>query len=271
MRRTSQSALIKFATLSFPLLATMSAATAFADPIPAGYTCSGSCGSLGASGVVSLSPTGNSQYLYVTTNGSSATAKLPTGAVGGETNGSTLATPVFTAVAGTALDFDFDFVTSDGAGYSDYAWAELFNSNGTPAELLFDARTEPSGSIVPGVGLPTPNATLDPSSVDIHAGTTWAPLGSYSGACWSAGCGNTGWVSSTYTIADGGTYYLEFGVTNEDDKMYDTGLAIDGVTVAGRSLTPAVPNTSAAPEPSSLAFMGTGLAGFAGLIRRLRA
>src|SRR3977135_3866264 len=84
---------------------------------------------------------------------------LPTGALGMETNGSTLATSVFSASAGTALSFYFNYVTSDGAGFSDYAWAELFNSSKTPVALLFTARTEPSGSIVPGTGLPNPLAT----------------------------------------------------------------------------------------------------------------
>jgi len=122
---------------------------ALADPIPTGWTCSGSCGTLGANGVVTLSPIGNSSYEYVTTNGSSASAPLPSGALGGETNGSTLATPIFSATAGRALNFYFNYVTSGGAGYADYAWAELFNSSNDPVALLFTARTEPSGSGLP--------------------------------------------------------------------------------------------------------------------------
>ena len=96
--------------------------SAFANPVPTGYTCSGSCGTLGANGVVPLSPLNNSTYLYVTTAASSSTAVIPVGPHGGETNGSTLATPVFVATASTSLNFYFDFTTSDGSGFSDYAW-----------------------------------------------------------------------------------------------------------------------------------------------------
>src|SRR5437879_10457432 len=139
---------------------------AFADTVPAGWTCVGNCGSSGADGVVPLSPTGNSSYQWVSTNqGLVGVGILPTGALGSETNGSTLATSLFSATAGTNLNFYFNYITSDGAGFADYAWAELFSSTNNPVALLFTARTEPSGSIVPGTGLPAPTATLNPSSV----------------------------------------------------------------------------------------------------------
>ncbi|HET6170348.1 MAG TPA: NF038132 family protein [Terracidiphilus sp.] len=239
---------------------------AVADPIPSGWTCNGSCGSLGANGVVTLSPTGNPSYQYVTTNGgTTGVGALPSGKLGSETNGSTLATTVFSATAGTNLNFYFNYVTSDGAGFADYAWAELFNSDNTPAALLFTARTEPSGTIVPGTGMPSPNATLTPSSVPIiGGGPAWSPLGSWSGSCFSAGCGYTGWVDSNYTIATAGNYYLEVGATNWTDQIYDSGLALDGVTVGGVPITP----PGVTPEPSTLMLFGTGLLGIVGIARR---
>lgn len=251
--------------LPLALLPFCLAGSASANPIPTGWTCSGSCGSLGADGVVTLSPTGNSSYQYVTTNGSTATAPLPTGALGGETNGSTLATTVFSATAGTALDFYFNYVTSDGAGYADYGWAELFNSANTPVSLLFTARTEPTGSIVPGTGLPLPNATLTPTSVPIiGGGPAWSPLGGSSGQCYASGCGYTGWILSSYTIASTGNYYLEVGVANWSDKAFDSGLALDGVTVGGTPITP----PSTVPEPSTLLMLGSGLVGLACSLKR---
>jgi hypothetical protein len=229
------------------------------SPVPAGWTCVGNCGTDGADGVVTLSPTGNAAYEWVSTSGgTNGVGALPTGALGSETDGSTLATPLFSATAGTALNFYFNYVTSDGAGYADYAWAELFNSSHTPVALLFTARTEASGSIVPGAGLPAPLATLTPASVPIIGGApTWSPLGGYSGECYDAGCGHTGWVRANYTIATAGSYYLEVGVVNWLDTLYDTGLAVDGVTVGGAPVTPTT------PAPSSLLLLGIGLAALA--------
>lgn len=238
-----------------------------ADAVPTGWVCTGNCGSLGADGVVTLSPTGNSSYQYVTTSGgSNGVGALPTGKLGSETNGSTLATSTFSATAGTPLNFYFNYVTSDGAGFADYSWAELFNSNNTLAALLFTARTEPSGSIVPGTGLPAPAATLDPASVPIiPGGPVWSPLGGSSGQCFDVGCGYTGWVLSSYTIPTTGDYYLEVGVTNWIDTAFDSGLALDGVTVGG---VPINPGTPAVPEPSSFLLLGSSMAAFAAAARR---
>jgi len=217
-----------------------------ADPpstIPTGWTCTGNCGTDGVDGVVTLSPLGTSKYEWISTSGgASGVGKLPTGALGSETNGSTLATSVFSANAGTALNFYFNFVTSDGGTFADYAWAELFNSSNNPVALLFTARTVPSGSIVPGSGLPAPLATLTPASVPIIGGApAWAPLGTSTGACFQAGCGYTGWVNSNYVIPTAGSYYLKVGVVNWVDTEYDTGLALDGVTVGGAPIGSSVP------------------------------
>lgn len=225
--------------LGLLLAAQLTVAQTFNDGIPAGWTSVGSTGTSGADGVVGLSGfSGSTAYGWVSTAGSTATG-VGFG-LGDETNGSSLTSSAFSASAGTPLKFSFDFVTSDGAGYSDYAFAELLNATtGKVAAVLFDARTEPSGTIAPGVGLPTPVATLTPSSVPIIGGApTWAPLGGSSGTCFAAGCGYTGWVGSTYDIPTAGTYKLEFGVTNWIDTAYDTGLAFDGLTVGGKPIGP---------------------------------
>jgi len=190
------------------------------SPTPSGWTCAGNCGTDGADGSITLSPAGNAVYEWVSTNGGTlGVGALPTGGLGGETDGSTLATPVFAATAGSPLVFYFNYVTSDGAGFADYGWAELFSATNTPVALLFTARTTPSGSVVPGTGMPSPLATLTPASVPIIGGApTWAPLGGFSGSCFSGGCGYTGWIKSSYTIPTAGNYYLEIGATNWSDE-----------------------------------------------------
>jgi len=64
--------------------------------------------------------------------------------------------------------------------------------------------------------------------------------------CWALGCGLTGWIQAA------GTYVLEFGVSNANDELYDTGLAFAGVEVGG-SPVPGV------PESPSMALLGAGL------------
>jgi len=247
------------------ILAILFCISSGAGTIPAGWTCTGNCGSSGADGVVPLSPTGNSSYLWISTaSGVAGAGVLPTGALGDETEGSDLVTPTFSANAGMALNFYFDYVTSDGPGY-DYGWAELFDTTNTPVALLFSLQTESSGSIVPIPGQPAPLATLSPSSVPIlggfpPGGPTWSPLGGDSGACFTDGCGYTGWVNANYVIPTSGNYYLEVGVTNWADMQFNSGMAIDGVEVEGAQ-------PGAAPEPATFAMLGAGLLALAGLAR----
>ncbi len=219
---------------------------------------------------MTLSPFGSSAYEYITTTGGlTGIGEIP--GVGG-TNGSLLKTPVFSANAGDALNFYFNYVTSDGAGFTDYAWAELVDTSLNPVALLFTARTGPSASFVPGNGLPPSFATLTPSPVPIYPGAPrWSPLGSSSGQCFPSfptpNCGYTGWVDATYTIEATGNYILEFGVTNYGDTSYDSGLAIDGVTIAGVPV--GSPVGSPVPEPGTSMLVGTGAVALA-LIRRYR-
>jgi hypothetical protein len=178
---------------------------------------------------------------------------------------------VFSATAGSQLQYYFNYVTSDGSGFPDYAWAELESSTGTPLVLLFTAQTNPGGNTVPGIDLPLPTTgvTLTPSSTPILPGSgtdcggsdcnspaggpVWSELGEWSGDCWKVGCGLTGWIQSDYTIATAGNYKLAFAATNENDTLYDSGLALDGITVAGK------PIPVGTPEPCTFALLGLGM------------
>ena len=237
----------------------------FNSGIPVGWTTTGVSGTSGADGVVGLAPGGGTAYGWVSTAGSSAFG-LGLG-IGSETNGSLLRSTAFAASAFDPLNFSFNYVTSDGAGYIEYAWSRLLNAGDlSTAALLFTARTTPSGDTVPGFGLPptTPGVTLVPASTPIiGGGPAWSPLGGSSGACWSAGCGYTGWIAASYLIPTAGSYILEFGVVNWADTAFDSGLAFDGITVAG---TP----VGVVPEPETYAMLlaGLGLLGFAARRRK---
>jgi len=236
----------------------------------AAVTVIGNAGTLGANGVVTLPPGGDPSYGWVSTWGGVLGAGLSYIVPGinggiGNTNGSILRTDVFSGTAGDNLQFDFNYVTTDGAGFADYAWARLLDTSYSEVALLFTARTKASGSIIPGFGMPLPAATLSPSSVPIIGGAPfWAPLGGSTGTCFNTGCGYTGWVQADYSIVATGNYILEFGVTNWSDTHFDSGLAFSGATISGNPI-----DTSVVPVPAGLWLLGSGLLVLTG-IRRAR-
>lgn len=247
-----------FAVAALALSSQSAMAQQFNTGIPAGWTCIGGCGASPANGVVTAPPSPlSTQYGWVSTNGGVNNVS-PFG-ISGTTNGSKLTSVAFVANVGDLLEFDFNYVTSDGSQYNDYGWSRLLNADSTQAAILFTARTSTSGSIIPGFGMPAPSATLTPPSVPIIVGSSWAPLGGSSGTCYGAGCGHTGWVHASYTIATAGSYLLEFGAANLLDTAYQSGMAFDGAMIQGQIIgAPPVPE----PETYAMLLAGLGLMGF---------
>ena len=235
-----------------------------AAPLASGWTSSGNAGTtIGTDGVV-ITPTGFTGYNWVSTDGGVSGNTL---GYTGSTNGSTALSPLFSAAAGEQLAFKFNYITSDGAGYSDYGWAKLFDSSMNEVALLFTARTTPTGNTVPGFGMSPINAAINPAVVTITAGAPdWSSLGSSSGTCFSTGCGYTGWVDASYLIASAGTFHLQLGVANFTDTAWDSGLAFAGATIAGKSID----DVSQVPLPPALVLFASGLLGLGVSSRKKR-
>jgi hypothetical protein len=237
------------ATLAVPLLSFV------ATPASA-TTCLGSCGVSGANGVVGLAPGGHAAYDFVSTyQGVDGAGQL--GGLGG-TNGSRFTSNPIAAAAGQTLGFSFNYVTSDGAAYTDYAWARLVDVATGQAAYLFTARTNPDATVSPSLMLPPVAATLQPATSGVvPGGPNWSPLGSSSGSCWGTGCGYTGWIQSSYVVPTSGVYELQVGVTNWGDGIYDSGLAFDGASLDIAPLANVLGLSAVAPTPAP----GEGLLG----------
>lgn len=241
-----------------------------AATLPAVGEFEGVAGIGSSNGVVTDSPLG-SNYAYVTTAGSSYMgAGL---GIGNERNGSELTTFSFAAAVGSKLDLFFNYVTSDGAGFSDYAYVFLTNLAEDIQTVLFTARTIVDGDTVPGFGLPVinPSVTLTPASTPIIAGgPAWNELDGDSGQCFQGaanGCGYTDWINAAYEFDTAGTYTLTFGVVNWTDTDFDSGLAVAGIKIDDVIIVD--PNLPPVPVPASGLLLIGGLALLGGLRRKM--
>jgi hypothetical protein len=229
---------------------------------PAQAACVGSCGTSGADGVVSLSPAGNAQYKWISTNGGVDGVGQIAGVPGG-TIGSEYTTAPFLISHGQTVSFYADYVTSDGAQYQDYAWVELRNaSTNAIVAYMFTGLTNPPGDFSYGdvpITLPAAIVSVGDAASMTSGAPDWSPLGADSGTCGGTGCGYSGWIQSSYQLSATGSYELVFGVTDLLDTTHQSGLAFDGISVTGRPI----------PEASTWAMLLIGFAGF-GAVARIR-
>ena len=255
------------------------------------WTATGSAGLIGASSTVPLSPTGNTVFGYVTTADSQASGVTPlllkTDGKGNEmaNNGAKVLSGSFAALAGQTLALQFNYVSTDGRGYDDYAWARLVHAGtDTTAAWLYTARSTRSarGNVVPGDVLTRQQDNNLPDELDAVlnngnsvgfnvSSTVWQPLGLFSGHCWDSAntCGPSGWIGSDYTFAQSGNFQLEIGVVNWGDQIFDSALAFDYHGLAPSSF-PGLSVMAAVPEPGQMAMMLSGLALMAGIGWRTR-
>jgi hypothetical protein len=270
------------------------AATAQAAPVAlpsnlADWACTGACGAVAPGGDIGASPTGNAAFGYVTTFGSTATNVSPiavkNNSTGAATNGSTFLSAAFGAASGDQLGMFFNYVSTDGKGFDDFAWARVVNaSDNALVSWLFSARSTNSntGNVVPGDALD--KKEFDPDEVIVNykdfeftSKTTDDPvdfsvLGDSNGTCWrdnAPGCGTTGWLESIYRFTDAGSYRVEVGVSNWGDEAYDSALAFDFANLRGTPQGPTGP-VSQVPEPGTLPLMFGGLALLGTLVPRRR-
>lgn len=136
---------------------------------------------------------------------------------GQQTNGSTWTSGPFNATAGDQIDVWFNYASTDGKGFDDYAWGLLAGCrqrrpgglalHGT--QLQFQHRQHRAGRRGDEEGIDPRDRIVNYDSYKFTSKTVddpidWQPLGGSNGTCWrdnAAGCGFTGWLQSCHAFA----------------------------------------------------------------------
>lgn len=303
------------ATLASPSEASVTCAVGGGNT-PSGWSLLGVGGGVAAASAPFISPSGSSTDCFILTDTSNVATdgawpgfvssgfdinlipgipnipSDPANGIIGTTNGSAMISPVFTATANQALNFDFAFITNDGTEtFSDWAAAFLLpvdalgNPTGDPALNLFTARTSSNSQVVPGFGFSSfpSGLTLTPATAFL-TGNTFFLSGSTGGTTGVEADatqfgpvrypfvpgdpnadpgGSTAWMNAVFNFdaTTAGRYELVMAVGNVGDEIYSTGLLFSGNSITGG-------NPAEVPEPLPLSMFGVGLTGLLALSRR---
>ncbi|CAD5374000.1 putative PEP-CTERM exosortase interaction domain-containing protein [Rubrivivax sp. A210] len=254
----------------------------------AGWTTVGVSGATPANGSITelAGAYANGSLGYVSTAGSTAIgAALTPSLQFNEQNGSRIRSAAFSANAGDTFAAAFNYITTDGSGFPDYAWARIVRADISAATItntvgwLVTVRSgnSDSGTMIPG-GVTDeyrPRDTITNfDTFNFNARTANNPplfsgLGDATGQCFNlvSDCGFTGWLRTTHTFAAAGSYRLEVGVMNAVDNQFDSAMVFD---FAGLTGTPPLA-ASPIPEPATQSMMLLGaLASIAVALRRRR-
>ena len=163
----------------------------------------------------------------------------------------------FAALAGDVLTLDFNFLTTDGAGFTDFMFIQMIDEADAVVATLANANTSGQfAQAVPALGGTPPPAisagvTLSPTTA-VFDGVLTGPIGVcvLTDGCVGGGQtfgpskfgggngGSTGFVTSSFTITADGDYRLLFVVQDVNNRLFPSGLAIDNIRLTRPVTTP---------------------------------
>ncbi len=233
----------------------------FVKGIPSGWVCTGSCNA--------PSPSGNTSTSSVNIHKDSRVSNLDRATNGSPVRSSglrissKLVSTTFTVAAGNKLEFYFNYMSTDGAGFGANGWTRLLNASyNKMAALLFTIRTKAGGD-----NSRTQEPIIPKAPIILGTGADgepiWSALDADSGICYSVGCGYTDWELSSYAISTEENYRLEDGATNVGEE-FNLSIALNNLNRAGQLAN----QPSTVPIPAAIWLFGTVITGLGFYVRR---